>query len=134
MEVGPKAKLEEAVFGASRRLILKVERRMQLRGKLVVDPLAQPKVRRPMRVGRRSPAQPEDATPRESGVGRRGSRTIYIRRKLEVDRAGEPRFNIQLHCELFKNEAPETSGSLAFSFLAAASSRRRAGWGMLSEL
>src|ERR1017187_7715961 len=89
---------------------------MQLRGKLAVDPLAQPKDGRPMKVGRRSPAQPEDATPREAGVGRRGSRTIYIRRKLEVDRAGEPRFNIQLYCELFKNEAPEASGSLAFSF------------------
>ena len=74
-----------------------------------------------MKVGRRSAAQPEDATPREAGVGRRGSRTIYIRRKLEVDRAGEPRFNIQLYCELFKNEAPEALGSLAFSCLAAAS-------------
>jgi hypothetical protein len=94
---------------------------MQLRGKLAVDPLAQPKDGRPMKVGRRSPAQPEDATPREAGVGRRGSRTIYIRRKLEVDRAGEPRFNIQLYCELFKNEAPEALGSLAFSCLAAAS-------------
>jgi len=52
---------------------LKVERRMQFRGKLAVDPLAQPKDGRPMRVGRKSPAQPEDATPRESGVGRRGS-------------------------------------------------------------
>lgn len=126
LEVGPKVKLEDAVFGASRKPILKVERRMQLRGKLAVDPLAQPEDGRPMRVGRRSPEQPGDATPREAGAGRRGSRTIYIRRKLEVDRAGEPRFNIQLHCELFKNEAPEASGSLAFSFLTAASSRRRA--------
>jgi len=42
LEVGPKVKLEDAVSGASRKLILKAERRMQLRGKLVVDPLAQP--------------------------------------------------------------------------------------------
>jgi len=88
---------------------------MQFRGKLAVDPLAQPQDGRPMRVGRRSAAQPEDATPRDAGVGRRRSRTIYIRRKLEVDRAGEPRFNIQLYCELFKNGAPETFGFLAFS-------------------
>jgi len=72
---------------------------MQLRGNLAVDPLAQPKDGRPMQVGRKSLAQPEDATPRESGVGRRGNRTIYIRRKPEVDRAGEPRFNVQLYCD-----------------------------------
>jgi len=86
---------------------------MQLRGKLAVDPLAQPKDGRQAQAGRKSLAQPEDATPRESGVGRRGSRTIYIRRKLEDDRAGEPRFNVQLYCEFFKNGAPDaTPGEL----------------------
>jgi hypothetical protein len=118
LEVGPKVKPEEAGSDANRRLNLKGEHRTQLRGKLEVGRWRRRRIDSRCKSAVDYRHSRRTRQPMESGAGRKRSRTIYIRRKLEVDRAMELRFNVQLYCEFFKNETPETFGFLAFSFFA----------------